>query len=108
VFDLFSPISDFFGTIAQWVGYGIIATFIVGSLFLLVAFPIAMKMAAVAFARVLIVETSNLVAKSGIASQVSNAVKSVEVAANKITNQIENDKLKSQMKIIEIENLEVK
>lgn len=89
MFDLFSPITDFLGTIAQWVGYGIIATFVVGSLFLLVAFPIAMKMAAVAFARVLIVETSNLVAKSGIASQVSNAVKSVEVAANKITNQLE-------------------
>lgn len=105
MFDIFSPVTDFFGTIAQWIGYGLIATFIVGALFLLVAFPIAMKMAAVAFAKVLIVETSNLIAKSGVAVQVSNAVDSVTVAANKITNQIE--KSNRDFKIIETEKSEV-
>lgn len=89
MFDFFSPVGDFFSTVATWIGYGLIFGAIVGALFLLVAFPIAMKIAAVAFARVLIVETSNLIAQSGIATQVSNAVKSVEVAANKITNQLE-------------------
>lgn len=88
MFDFLSPISDLFGTIAQWLGYGIIATFIVGSLFLLVALPIAMKMAAVAFARILVVETTKVIAESGIATQFSNAVKSVSTATNEITKQL--------------------
>lgn len=108
MFDFFSPVTDFFGTIAQWIGYGIVATFIVGALFLLVALPIAMKMAAVAFARVLIVETSNLIAQSGISKQVSNAVQSVNDAAKKITDELENNKLNTNaIRVIELEKEKV-
>lgn len=105
---MFDFILDPLATIAQWVGYGLVASFIVGALFLLVAVPIAIKVTAVAVARTVVIETANLIAQSGVALQVSNAIKSVETAANKITNQIENDKIKSQMKIIEVENVEVK
>ena len=109
MFDFFSPVTDFLGTIAQWIGYGIIATFVVGALFLLVALPIGMKIAAVAFARILVVETTNLLAKSGVAVQVSNAVQSVTVAANTITEQLQENKIqKSEFKVIEVkENEEV-
>lgn len=84
----FSFITDPLTTIAQWVGYGLIGIFAVGSLFLLVVVPVMFKMAAVAFARVLVVETSNLLAKSGVANQVSNAIDGVTKATNEITKQI--------------------
>lgn len=84
MFDL-SFITDPLATIAQWVGYGLIGIFIVGSLFLLVVVPVMFKMAAVAFARVLVVETSNLLSKSGLANQFSNAVTSVSKASNELT-----------------------
>lgn len=108
MFDFFSPVTDLFSTIATWIGYGLVATFIVGALFLLVALPIAMKMAAVAFARVLIVETSNLIAQSGISKQVSNAVQSVNDAAKKITDELENNKLNTNaIRVIELEKEKV-
>jgi hypothetical protein len=87
LFDL-SFITDPLATIAQWVGYGLIGIFAVGSLFLLVVVPVMFKVAAVAFARVLVVETSNIIAKSGIANQISNAVDGVTKATNEITKQI--------------------
>lgn len=89
MFDFLSPIGDFFGTIAQWIGYGLIGIFAVGSLFLLVVVPVMFKMAAVAFARVLVVETSNLLSKSGLANQFSNAVTSVSKASNELTKAIQ-------------------
>lgn len=84
----FSFITDPLTTIAQWVGYGLIGIFAVGSLFLLVVVPVMFKVAAVAFARVLVVETSNIIAKSGIANQISNAVDGVTKATNEITKQL--------------------
>lgn len=103
MFDIFSPIGDIFGTIAQWVGYGLIATFAVGSLFLLVVVPVMFKVAAVAFARVLVVETSNIIAKSGIAVQVSNAVNAVSETANTITKEIN----KNKMQVIKVNEREL-
>lgn len=97
---MFDFILDPLATIAQWVGYGIIASFIVGALFLLVAIPIAIKVTAVAVARTIVVETANLIAKSGVAVQVSNAIDSVTVAANQVTNQIQ--KSNQEFKVIEI------
>ena len=97
---MFDFILDPLATIAQWVGYGIIASFIVGALFLLVAIPIAIKITAVAVARTIVVETANLIAKSGVAVQVSNAIDSVTVAANQVTNQIQ--KSNQEFKVIEI------
>lgn len=85
---MFDFIIDPLATIAQWVGYGLIGIFAVGSLFLLVVVPVMFKVAAVAFARVLVVETSNIIAKSGIANQISNAVDGVTKATNEITKQI--------------------
>jgi hypothetical protein len=108
MFDFLSPISDLFGTIAQWVGYGLIATFAVGSLFLLVVVPVMFKVAAVAFARVLVVETTNLIAKSGIATQVSNAVESVSKASNEITKQIQKQNTRNGYEVRVIEDVEVK
>lgn len=107
MFDIFSPVTDFIGTIAQWVGYGIIATFIVGSLFLLVVVPVMFKMAAVAFARVLVVETTNLLTKSGLANQFSNAVDSVSKASNELTTAIQKQNAKT-FEVRTIENVEVK
>lgn len=97
---MFDFILDPLATIAQWVGYGIIASFVVGALFLLVAIPIAIKVTAVAVARTIVVETANLIAKSGIANQVANAVDSVTIAANQVTNQIQ--KSNQEFKVIEI------
>jgi hypothetical protein len=74
---------------AQWIGYGLIGIFAVLSLFLLVVVPMMFKWAAVAFARVLVVETTNLLTKSGIASQVSNAVASVNKASTELTKSIQ-------------------
>lgn len=88
MFDL-SFITDPLATIAQWVGYGLIGIFAVGSLFLLVVVPMMFKWAAVAFARVLVVETTNLLTKSGLASQFSNAVNSVSKASNELTKSIQ-------------------
>lgn len=102
---MFDFILDPLATIAQWVGYGIIASFIVGALFLLVAIPIAIKVTAVAVARTIVVETANLIAKSGVAVQVSNAIDSVTVAANQVTNQIQ--KSNQEFKVIEIQKVEV-
>lgn len=97
MFDL-SFITDPLATIAQWVGYGLIGIFAVGSLFLLVVVPLMFKWAAVAFARVLIVETTNLLTKSGIASQVSNAVASVNKASTELTKSIQAQKQKELSK----------
>lgn len=88
MFDL-SFITDPLSTIAQWVGYGLIGIFAVGSMFLLVVVPMMFKWASVAFARTLIVETTNLLTKSGIASQVSNAVASVNKASTELTKSIQ-------------------
>lgn len=102
---MFDFILDPLATIAQWVGYGIIASFIVGALFLLVAIPIAIKVTAVAVARTIVVETANLIAKSGVAVQVSNAIDSVTTAANQVTNQIQ--KSNQEFKVIEVQKVEV-
>lgn len=107
MFDFLSPVTDILGTLAQWIGYGFIASFIVGSLFLLVVVPVMFKMAAVAFARVLVVETTNLVAKSGIATQVSNAVESVSKASNEITKQIQKQNTRANYEVRMIEDVEV-
>jgi hypothetical protein len=101
---LFDFILDPLATIAQWVGYGIVASFIVGSLFILVAIPIAIKLTAVAVAKTVIVETANLLAQSGAVAQMSNAVNSVTVAANKISKQLDENKNVQSFKIIETEN----
>lgn len=104
---MFDFILDPLATIAQWVGYGLIATFAVGSLFLLVVVPVMFKMAAVAFARVLVVETTNLLTKSGLANQFSNAVDSVSKASNELTNAIQKQNAKT-FEVRTIENVEVK
>lgn len=83
-------------TIAQWVGYGLIASFIVGSLFLLVAIPVMFKMAAVAFARVLVVETTKVISHSGLTAQFSNAVTSISRATNELTNEIKKQNAQKQ------------
>lgn len=101
---MFDFILDPLATIAQWVGYGIVASFIVGSLFILVALPIAIKLTAVAVARTVIVETANLLTQSGAVAQMSNAVNSVTVAANKISKQLEENKNTQPFRIIETEN----
>ena len=101
---MFDFILDPLATIAQWVGYGIVASFIVGSLFILVAIPIAIKLTAVAVAKTVIVETANLLAQSGAVAQMSNAVNSVTVAANKISKQLDENKNVQSFKIIETEN----
>jgi phosphoglycerol transferase MdoB-like AlkP superfamily enzyme len=101
---LFDFILDPLATIAQWVGYGIVASFIVGSLFILIAIPIAIKITAVAVARTVIVETANLLTQSGALAQMSNAVNSVTVAANQMTKQMEQNKNAQQFRIIETEN----
>ena len=101
---MFDLILDPLATIAQWVGYGIVASFIVGSLFILVAIPIAIKLTAVAVAKTVIVETANLLAQSGAVAQMSNAVNSVTVAANKISKQLDENKNVQSFKIIETEN----
>ena len=101
---MFDFILDPLATIAQWVGYGIVASFIVGSLFILVALPIAIKLTAVAVARTVIVETANLLTQSGAIAQMSNAVNSVTVAANQMTKQLEQNKNAQSFRIIETEN----
>jgi hypothetical protein len=103
LFDIFSPITDLFGTIAQWVGYGIIFFAVTSALFFLVAVPIAIKWAAVAVAKTVIVETSNLLARSGIITQTSNALHAVEVAANRVTQNAS----KQKYEVIKVENVEV-
>lgn len=107
MFDIFSPIGDIFGTIAQWVGYGLIGIFAVGSLFLLVVVPMMFKWAAVAFARVLVVETTNLLTKSGLASQFANAVDSVSKASNELTKSIQKQNSRDNFEVRVIEKVEV-
>lgn len=104
---MFDFILDPLATIAQWVGYGLIGMFAVGSLFLLVVVPVMFKMAAVAFARVLVVETSNIIAKSGIATQVSNAVESVNKASNEITKSIQKQNTRNGYEVRVLEDVEV-
>lgn len=104
---MFDFILDPLATIAQWVGYGLIGMFAVGSLFLLVVVPVMFKMAAVAFARVLVVETSNIIAKSGIATQVSNAVDSVSKASNEITKSIQKQNTRNGYEVRVLEDVEV-
>ena len=102
MFDFLSPLADLFGTIAQWVGYGIIATFIVGSLFILVAVPVMVKMAAVAVARTVVVETAKLLGESGVARSFTNATNSVTNAANELTNELRNRNEKQfEVRVIE-------
>ena len=109
MFDFLSPLTDILGTIAQWLGYGLIAVFAVGSLFLLVVVPVMFKMAAVAFARVLVVETTSVLAKSGLASQFSNAVQSVSKASNELTRSIQKqNETRKQFEIVQVEDVEVK
>ena len=81
--------------------------FAVGSLFLLVVVPVMFKMAAVAFARVLVVETTNVLSKSGLATQFSNAVSSVNRASNELTNSIQKQNARSGYEVRVIENVEV-
>lgn len=106
MFDL-SFITDPLSTIAQWVGYGLIGVFAVGSLFLLVVVPVMFKMAAVAFARVLVVETTNVISKSGLATQFSNAVSSVNRASNELTNSIQKQNARNGYEVRVIENVEI-
>lgn len=107
---MFDFILDPLATIAQWIGYGLIGIFAVGSLFLLVVVPVMFKMAAVAFARVLVVETTNVLSKSGLTTQFSNAVNSVSTATNELTNQIrkQNAIQEKQFEVRVIENVEVR
>jgi hypothetical protein len=104
---LFDFILDPLATIAQWVGYGLIGIFAVGSLFLLVVVPVMFKMAAVAFARVLVVETSNLLSKSGLATQFGNAVDSVSKASNELTKAIQKQNARANYEVRVIEDVEV-
>lgn len=104
---MFDFILDPLATIAQWVGYGLIGIFAVGSLFLLVVVPVMFKMAAVAFARVLVVETTNVLSKSGLATQFSNAVSSVNRASNELTNSIQKQNARAGYEVRVIENVEV-
>lgn len=109
MFDFLNPISDLFATIAQWVGYGLIASFIVGALFLLVAVPVMVKVAAVAVARTAIVETARLLSESGIASSFTRASDSVTRAANELTQEIrKQNETRTRFEIVQVEDVEVK
>ena len=109
MFDFLNPIGDFFATIAQWIGYGLIASFIVGALFLLVAVPVMVKVAAVAVARTAIVETARLLSESGIASSFNRATDSVTRAANELTNEIrKQNQSRAKFEIIQVEDVEVR
>lgn len=107
MFDFLNPIGDLFGTIAQWIGYGLIGIFAVGSLFLLVVVPVMFKMAAVAFARVLVVETTNVLSKSGLTTQFSNAVNSVSNATNELTKAIQKQNARAGYEVRVIEDVEI-
>ena len=108
MFDFLNPIGDIFATIAQWVGYGLIASFIVGALFLLVAVPVMVKVAAVAVARTAIVETARLLSESGIASSFNRATDSVTRAANELTQEIrKQNETRKQFEIVQVEDVEV-
>lgn len=108
MFDFLSPFTDLFGTIAQWVGYGLIATFAVGSLFILVAVPVMVKMTAVAVARTVIVETAKLLSDSGVAASFTRATNSVTRASNELTKQIKMQNEKQNFEVRVIEDVEVK
>lgn len=99
-------LGSFFGTIAQWVGYGIIASFIVGALFLLVAVPVMVKVAAVAVARTAIVETARLLSESGVASSFTRASDSVTRAANELTREVR--KQNTRYEVMRVEDVEVR
>lgn len=107
MFDFLSPVTDILGTIAQWVGYGIIFTAVVGALFLLVAIPIMVKMAAVAVARTAIVETAKLLSESGMAASFNRATDAVTRASNELTQQIQKQNAKQDFEVRVIEDVEV-
>ena len=108
MFDFFdlSPLTDFFGTIAQWIGYGLIASFVVGALFVLVAIPVMVKVAAVAVARTVIVETARLLSESGIASSFTRASDSVTRAANELTREVR--KQNTRYEVMRVDDVEVR
>ena len=108
MFDIFSPITDFIGTIAQWVGYGILFTAVVGALFLLVAIPVMVKMAAVAVARTSIVEVAKLLSETGIAASFTNATNSVTNAANALTIEMRKQQTRSNYEVIRVDDVEVR
>ena len=108
MFDFLSPVTDFFGTIAQWVGYGLIFGAVVTALFLLVAIPVMVKMAAVAVARTAIVETARLLSDSGIASSFTRASDSVSRAASELTNEIrKQNQTRANYEVIRVDGVEV-
>lgn len=107
MFDFLSPVADILGTIAQWVGYGIIATFIVGALFLLVAIPVMVKMAAVAVARTTIIEVTKMLSETGLAYSFTRATDAVTRASNELTQQIQKQNAKQDFEVRVIEDVEV-
>ena len=84
-------IADPFNTLMTWLGYGIVFFAIVTALFFLVAIPLMFKLAAVAFARVLVVETSKVIGNSVITSQIANAVSNVNRASLDLSHKLKKE-----------------
>lgn len=112
MFDFLSPITDAIGTIAQWVGYGLIFGAVVLALFVLVAVPVMVKLAAVAVARTAIVETAKLLAESGVAASFTKATNSVTTAANQLSAELQRSRAEHPAtptyEVIRLDGVEVK